>query len=67
MGNSQPKALAAQRRDDQRAATLFSVQCIFLSHQDRRLVADVMLHLQIAHVICQVRPETLRSRRYWRP
>jgi LmbE family N-acetylglucosaminyl deacetylase len=55
-----PEALAAQRRDEQRAAAaLFGAQCIFLGHQDGRLVADVALRLQIARVIRQVRPDAL--------
>jgi LmbE family N-acetylglucosaminyl deacetylase len=58
--NVTPEALAAQRRDEQRAAaTLFGAQCIFLGHQDGRLIADVALRLQIARVIRQIRPDAL--------
>ena len=58
--NVTPEALAAQRRDEQRAAaTLFGAQCTFLGYQDGRLVADVALRLQIARVIRQVRPDAL--------
>ncbi|HEX5688524.1 MAG TPA: PIG-L deacetylase family protein [Roseiflexaceae bacterium] len=58
--NVTPEALAAQRRDEQRAAAaLFGAQCTFLGHQDGRLVADVPLRLQIARVIRQIRPDAL--------
>jgi LmbE family N-acetylglucosaminyl deacetylase len=58
--NVTSEALAAQRRDEQRAAAaLFGAQCTFLGHQDGRLIADVALRLQIARVIRQVRPDAL--------
>ena len=58
--NATPEALAALRRDEQRAAAaVVGAQCTFLGHQDGRLVADVPLRLQIARVIRQVRPDAL--------